>query len=200
MLKTEGLCNYLTSCLPLTNTFLGVFFSWIRERNIPSGVLFWGCGSLHRSIAYSLVTIKWIKTCRHTVYITVPSRFLHNHHHVCVCFAVKSKRTRSPAALQRVWPSRSASVSSLRGRRFPTRSKHRANSWSWRTSSTPSSRPEPFTSPAPPQQWRRRFYVRVLLGGKKKRVKRAGAHFPNTDRLLLFVLFSLIFNFFYFNH
>lgn len=29
--------------------------------------------------------------------------------------------------------------------------------------------------------------------GEKKRVKRAGARFPNTDRLLLFVLFSLIF-------
>lgn len=115
-------------------------------------------------------------------------------------FAVKSKRTRSPAATRRVWPSRSASVSSLRGRRFPTRSKRRANSWSWRTSSTPSSRrPEPFTSPAPPR-WQR---CRCLGWGvgwveekKRKRVTRAGARYPNTDRLLqlvLFWFFSLVF-------
>lgn len=65
----------------------------------------------------------------------------------CVC-AVRSRRTPSPVTPRRAWPSRSASGSSLRGRRSPTRSKLPESWWSWRTSSTPSSEPEPFTSPA----------------------------------------------------
>lgn len=114
---------------------------------------------------------------------------------VCVCVAVRSRRTRTPAALRRIWPSRSASVSSLRGRRFPTRSRLHANSWSWRTSSTPSSRPpKTFRLPAPPLH--RHGNVKVLLGNN--RVERAGARFPTADRLLLFVLFCPLF--FYFNH
>lgn len=79
-------------------------------------------------------------------------------------YAVKSKRTRSLVATPRVWPSRSASVSSLRGRRFPTRSKRRANSWSWRTSSTPSSKSlEVFLSLAPPGGQHHHYHRR--LGG-----------------------------------
>lgn len=93
----------------------------------------------------------------------------------CVCVAVRSRRTRTPAALQRVWLSRSASVSSLRGRRFPTRSKLHANSWSWRTSSTPSSKPDPFHLPAPPYRRHQCSYAKVLREGRENNGSREQA-------------------------
>lgn len=143
-LDTDGTDNYWLSqekfCL-IGNLHLAreddlLFFSLnVRTRQMPK--TYWyksvhrhfqvlcNCGSLNRSSSY-LICMIWIGC----------NSWPHCHP---VRFAVKSRRTRSPAATRRVWPSRSASVSSLRGRRFPTRSKRHANSWSWRTSSTPSS-------------------------------------------------------------
>lgn len=169
-----------------------------RKHSIRPVIL--GCGSLHRSVTYSLVTIKWIKTCRHTVYITVPSRFLRNHNITTMFVCVMQSRAREldPQRQSRESDLQGAPASLLSGeggfqQGQSVAQTHGAGERAQHQAVDPSL--------SPPQRHLNNDVAALTLGcswgGKKTRVKRAGARFPNTDRLLLFVLFSLIFNFFF---